>query len=112
MKTSPKIQQIIQKLAAKHGVNLGEVGASLQLDMPRYDSLYIRRISSSIISVAHRFESQGVFVPDPEILFFTGQRGKWIAIHITQSVGGNRTYARLNDDFTKIVGYHIAAQQP
>jgi hypothetical protein len=110
MKPSLKMRQVIEELAAKHEVNLNEVGASLRLDMKGYDSLYVQRMAPTIVSVAHKFESEGMLVPDPEVLFFTGVGTKWIAIDITQSVGGNRTYARLSDDSTRIVNYYKTAQ--
>ncbi len=110
MKASPKMRQVIEELAAKHEVNLNEVGAFLRLDMKGYDSLFIQRMAPTIVSVAHKFESEGMLVPDPEVLFFTGYGTKWIAIDITQSVGGNRTYARLSDDGTRIVNYYKTAQ--
>ena len=110
MKPSPKMRQVIQELAAKHEVNLSEVGASLRLDMPGYDPLYIQRSGPTLIRVAHRFEAQGLLVADPEVLFFTGYGVKWIAIDITQSVGGTRTYAQLNEEGTRIVRYHKTGQ--
>src|SRR3712207_3067994 len=109
VKASPKMRQVIEALATKHEVNLSEVGASLRLDMPGYDSLYIQTMAPTLISVAHRFEAQGVLVPDPEVLFFT-KGTKWIAIDITQSIGGNRTYAQLSEDGTRIVNYYKTAQ--
>jgi len=110
MKPSPKMRQVIEQLAAKHEVNLSEVGASLRLDMPGYDPLYIQRSGPTLIRVAHRFEAQGLLVADPEVLFFTGYGVKWIAIDITQSVGGTRTYAHLNEEGTRIVRCHKTAQ--
>jgi hypothetical protein len=110
MKSSPKMRQVIQELAAKHEVNLNEVGSSLRLDMTGYDSLYIQRMGPTLVSFAHRFESQGLLVPDPEVLFFTGYGVKWIAFDVTQSVGGNRTYAKLSEDGMRILRYHKAAQ--
>lgn len=110
MKPSPQMRQVIEALAAKHEVNLSVVGASLRLDMPGFDSLFVQTMAPTLIRVAHRFEAQGVLVPDPEVLFFTGHEGRWIAIDITQSVGGNRTYAELSEDGTEIVRYHKAAQ--
>jgi hypothetical protein len=110
VKSSPKMRQVIEQLAAKHEVNLNEVGASLRLDMSGYDSLYIQGMGPTLIRVAHRFESQGVLIPDPEVLFFTGYGVKWIALAITQAVGGNRTYAHLSNDGTRLVRYHKTAQ--
>ena len=72
MKPSPKMRQVIEQLAAKHEVNLSEVGASLRLDMPGYDPLYIQRSGPTLIRVAHRFEAQGLLVADPEVLFSRG----------------------------------------
>ena len=110
MKTSPKMRQVIEQLAAKHEVNLDEVGAFLRLDMPGYDSLSMQKVTPTLVSVAHKFESQGLLVPDPEVIFFTASGVKWIPIDITQSVGGNRTYAKLSEDGTRIVHYYKTAQ--
>jgi hypothetical protein len=110
MKTSPKMRRVILELAAKYGVNLAEAGAALRLDMPGYDPLYVQSIGSTLVSVAHRFEAQGVLFPDPEVLFFTGEKGVWIAIEITLSIGGKRCYVQLSDDRMKIARYNVVAQ--
>ena len=110
MRKSPRMQKIIEKLAAKHAVNLAEVGAILRLDMPHYDSLYIQRLGPMTISVAHRFEAEGILIPDPEVLFFVLEKGEWIAISITQAIGGNRAYVQLSDDGMRIERSLAAAQ--
>jgi hypothetical protein len=110
MKTSPKMQQVIQALAAKHEVDLNEVGASLRLDMAGYDSLTVQRRGPTLLSVAFRFKEQGVLVPDPEVLFFTGYGMKWIAFAISQAVGSQRSYAQLSEEATRLVRCHQAGQ--
>ena len=41
MKTSKKMQEVVTQLAAKHGLDLGQPGTRLRLDMPGFDRLVI-----------------------------------------------------------------------
>ena len=97
MKTSNKMQEVVIQLAGKHGLDLTQPGASLRLDMPGFDRLVIERKGEKLVSVAHIYEQHGRLLPDPEIVFFTGESG-WIALEISQVLGGRRVYATLSSD--------------
>ena len=97
MKTSNKMQEVVTQLAAKHGLDLSQPGASLRLDMPGFDRLVIERTGEKLVSVAHTYEQDERLMPDPEIVFFTGESG-WIPMEINQIVGGRRVYATLSPD--------------
>lgn len=53
MQPAPKMQQIIEAIAAKHGLDLAADHAHLRLTMPHYDRLVIEKIAAKQISVAH-----------------------------------------------------------
>jgi hypothetical protein len=95
MKTSPKMQHVIEQLAKKHNLDLSHEEAHLRLEMPGYQRLVIENIGSQCISVAHYFEQNGDLVADPDVVFFTGY-GEWVPIEITQAMGVYRRYAELD----------------
>ena len=97
MKISNKMQEVITHLAAKHGLDLAQPEARLRLDMPGFDRLVIERTGEKLVSVAHYYEQHGRLMPDPEIVFFTGESG-WIPLEITQVLGGQRVYAVVSSD--------------
>jgi hypothetical protein len=92
------MQQIIQLLAEKHGLNLSEHGAYLRLSMDGYQPLVIECIGVSRVVVAHYFIHNGDLVPDPLVTFFTAGPNGWIPMGITMSFGGSKTYAVVSED--------------
>ncbi len=110
MKTARQMQQIIEKLAEKHGCDLSYREAHLRLDMPGYDRLSIERIGPNQISVAHYFEQNGDLIADPEVVFFTGAT-EWIPIAIGQVLGGWREVAWLKPDGSAVDRYLPLAQK-
>jgi hypothetical protein len=96
MKTSPKMQRVIEQLAKKHGLDLSREEAHLRLTMPGYHRLVIETIGSQCVSVAHYFEQNGDLVADPDVVFFTGY-GEWVPIEITQVMDIYRRYAELDE---------------
>jgi len=82
------MQAFAEQLTAQHGVNLSEVGAHLRLDLPGFDRLCIERLTDYAVSVAHYFAVNGDLVPEPDIVFHTGQPEGWIPIEVTQSIMG------------------------
>jgi hypothetical protein len=111
MQVCPQMTAIITAIAAKHSINLEQVGAHLRLDMPGYDRLCIERISPRCISVAHYFEMNSDLVAEPDIVFFVDSIGIWFPIFISQSLTGWREYAELNDAGTAITRYQPQAQK-
>jgi hypothetical protein len=101
MKQSQSMQAIIEALATKHGVSLQVVDAALKLTLPAYMPLVIRHVGVNRVSVYHYFMAHGDIVPDPYILFWVTQDG-WYPIEVTQTMGGHRAYAYLNDAGTVV----------
>ncbi|MFQ5858413.1 MAG: hypothetical protein ACE5LU_22660 [Anaerolineae bacterium] len=109
MKTCPRMQKIVTKLAKKHGLDLTADQAHLRLDMPSFDRLVIEKVGKYQVSVAHYFEQHGDLVADPEIVFFTGYK-EWVPIEITQVISGWRQVAKLSKDGKNIAGFNRRAQ--
>lgn len=104
MKVSNSMKRIIEKLAEKHGVDLSTPHAHFRLDMAGYDRLCVENIGLNRISVAHYFEQVGDLVADPEIVFWVSPQEKnWFPVGVKQVFGGDRTYAFLSDDGSRIV---------
>lgn len=110
MKPSPKMQAVIEKLAAKHKVAFTQVGDHFRLDMPGYDRLCVEKISANRFSVAHYFEMNGDLVPDPDIVFFVSDKGDWCPIGISQSLIGWRSYVKITPDGEGIEAYDKIGQ--
>lgn len=111
MHDCPQMAAMITAIAAKHNVNLQQVGANLRLDMPGFDRLCVERISTGCISVAHYFVMNGDLVAEPDIVFFVDLSGAWYPIAINQSITGWRAYAQLDDAGTAIVRFRPQAQK-
>ena len=109
MKTSPKMQAVIEQLARQHGLDLSQAEAHLRLTMPNFDRLVIENIGFQCISVAHYFEMNGDLIADPDVVFFTGY-GEWAPIEITQVLAGHRRYAELGDAGHRIVRFDLRGQ--
>ena len=109
MKTSPKMQRVIEQLTKKHSLNLSQAGAHLRLTMPGYHRLVIENIGLRCVSVAHYFEQNGDLVADPDVVFFTGY-SEWVPIEITQVMGIYRRYAELDETEQAIVRLNLCGQ--
>ena len=109
MKTSPKMQSVIEQLAKQHGLYLSQAEAYLRLEMPGFDRLVIENIGCQRISVAHYYEQNGDLVADPDVVFFTGY-GAWAPIEITQVMAVYRRYAELDDAGQTIVRFDVRGQ--
>lgn len=109
MKTSPKMQKVVEQLAKRHGIDLSRREAYLRLELAGYERLVIEQIGGQLVSVAHYFEQNGDQVADPDVVFFTGY-GPWAPIEITQSLGGYQRYAELAEDGQQIQRFHPRGQ--
>lgn len=98
MQTCPKMQQFIEAVAAKHALDLTACGARLRLDMPGYDRFCIEVLSAAKVSVAHFYDAQGYLIPEPDVVFYTGDPHGWIPIELTQSLTGCSVCAIVTDD--------------
>lgn len=111
MNSCPKMKEVIEALAQRHGIDLTRRGAYFRLDMPGFDRLSVEHYSFSRIAVAHYFEQNGDLVPDPEVVFFVGDENLgWVPIEVTQVIGGWRAYAQLSSDGSQIVSYNKERQ--
>lgn len=110
MKPCPTMQQIVQQLAERHGVDLCPVGAFLRLDLPERDSLVIDHLARSQIAVACCFEECGTWKIEREVIFFTGYTD-WIPLEITQSATGWTAFARLDAEGAHIVRINHCGQE-
>lgn len=101
MNESKQMQQIIEALAAKHTVALADADAVLKLTLPGYMPLVIRNAGLNRVSVYHYFMFNGDAIPDPHILFWVTPTG-WYPLEVTQTIGGHRSYVRLNEAGTEV----------
>lgn len=109
MRTCPKMKRVVEELTSTHEVNLQEEGALLQLAMPGFDRLVIRKWGPQLLNVAHMFEGPGSLVAEPEVTFFVHE-GKWAPIAIRHSLTGLRTYAELSEDGLTLLRYFRGRQ--
>lgn len=110
MQPCPHMQRVIGAIAAKHALNLDDVGARLCLEMEGYDRLSIEVLDVNRISVSHTYAVAGRRIPDPDIEFVTSANHTWIPIAITQALGGLRIYAELAEDGSRFVRIHSRGQ--
>lgn len=110
MKPSPKMQEVITAIAAKHGLDVRQKGAHMRLTMPHFDPLVIEVLHEYLVNIAHLYEPHpDVRIGDPAIAFFTGY-DLWGPVEIQQPIGGYRIYATLSDDMSDITTVLPAAQ--
>lgn len=107
MRVSIKMERTIKQLAAKHDVDLTRLEAYLQVRLDPYMPLAIYNAGMNTVRVRHINRE---WQSDPEIVFWTGSSAGWVAIEITQLVGGQRSYALLNDECSGLVSLDVARQ--
>ena len=91
------MQHIVTRIAQKHGFDLTTPSTYLRLEMEHMDPLVIEKVDRHLLSVAHYYRPKGLYLADPEIVFFTGSE-QWVPIAVTQMIGGFRLYARLSTE--------------
>ena len=96
MKSANKMQQVITQIAQKHGFDLIAPSTHLRLEMKAYDPLVIETIDHHLVRIAHYYMPKGIYMADPEIIFYIGT-GSWVPIAVTQLIGGFRPYAQLSE---------------
>jgi hypothetical protein len=102
MKPSCKMQDVVTTIAAKYGLDLSQKGGCLRLTMPHYDPLVIEVLHENLVNIAHVYEPRpDIRIADPAIAFFTGY-DLWVAVEVSQRIGGYRIYAALSDDMSNI----------
>jgi hypothetical protein len=94
MKTSPKMQQIVEAIAQKHGLDLTKAGAHLRLEMTCFQPLVIEALGFGRISVTHYSRQNGDAIADPDVEFKVTPEG-WQPIAMQSWYGG---YSRPESD--------------
>ena len=110
MKVSPTMQQLVQQLVERHGVDLCPRGAYLRLDLPEQDSLVIDHQGTAQMAVTQCFEECGAWRIDREVIFFTGY-GEWIPLEITQLATGWMAFAKLDAAGQRLVRINHCGQE-
>jgi hypothetical protein len=110
MKASPTMEQFVQALIERHGVDLTPLGAYLRLDLPEQDSLVIDHVGVAQVAVALCFVAGGVWQIEREVVFFTGH-GEWIPMEITQAATGWMAYAKVDGTGQRLVRISPCGQE-
>ena len=111
MKASPTMQEVVQQLMARYGVDVSLSNLFLRLDLTGHDSLVIDHMGPSQLAVAHCFEQDGVWCTEREILFFINAQTGWIPIEITQLPTGWTAYAKLDPNQQSLVRINHCGQE-
>jgi len=106
MKSTPKLQQIVTQIAAKHGVDLDRAGAHLRLELAGHGQLVIENIGASRVSVTNYIEVNRDWIADPQVVLYTASitsaevsappASVWLPMETTELFGGWRLYAELD----------------
>ena len=89
MQKCTKMQEMIEQLAVKHGMDLSQREAHIKLLNGPYMPLVIEKIGAQLVSVAHYYYQNGDACADPDMVFYTGDGG-WMPVEITQTLGYTR----------------------
>ncbi len=93
MRSSPKMKAICEELAAKHGVDLSQIGAEIKLTKPAYTSFAVERTEPDTV-IVERFFADGR--QDLGIVFDT-MGGRWRVTAFTPGIGKPRQVAIRRD---------------
>jgi hypothetical protein len=104
------MQQFVEELVERHGVDLTPLGAFLRLDLPEQDSLVIEHMGKSQIGVSLCFVCGGRWQVDREVVFFVDDTA-WIPLEITQAATGWMAYAKLDEAGQHLVRINHAGQE-
>ena len=93
--TSPQLEQIVKRLAAKYGVDLSQPGAQLSLDMPtRPDCWLIANLDGMRISVTRCVVEEGdCLAPDLDMVFALTLQG-WEPVELVHTEGVWNAYVQ------------------
>lgn len=114
LRVAKSMETIIGRIAHKHGLDLGTVGAHLRLEQSAYMPLVIESLPLNQISVAHYYRQNGDSIADPEVVFLIHPALGWVPIEITQpplfiigkgAFSGHRRYIDL-DENGKLIAYN------
>lgn len=122
MKATKRMQNRIEELAKKHGVDIYQAEAHFKLEKKGYMPLVVENIGQNCISVAHYYTQEGDMIADPDVVFFYGYKESgmgWVPIEITQpamhivgmgTLGGYKKVAFL-DETENWIGKFYPKQQ-
>lgn len=102
MKTAPKLQEIVTRIADRHGVDVDQPGAYLRLEQEAYGNLVIENIGGgphwARISVTNYIQVGDDWIADPEIVVYSErvpsdtekptEESAWYPIEVTQFFSG------------------------
>jgi|GEM_PF-3763267 len=111
MKASKSMKTIITQLSEKFELDLKASKVRLRLDQDGLMPLVIEKISTHLLSVAHYYYVNGHAVCDPKVVFLITSDDQWLALEITQLVGGFCGYAELADDGKSVKRFNAAGQK-
>lgn len=114
MKTAPKLKQLVEQIAAKHTLDLYQVGAYLNLELGEY-RLTIENIGACRLSISCLLMLFGEWTPDPEVVVWTNyhpvwlspeaEPNQWVPIELYQVQDGWKACADININGA-LVGLH------
>jgi len=118
MQPTPKMQRLVQAIAARHGFNLDQLGPSLRLFLPGHDYLVIENIGNYRVAVTNYIERHYQLSPDPRVVFYTrfsfahGAYGvyQWLPIEATEAYIGWRLYLEVNRQGDDLLLHDLGGQ--
>ncbi|MCB0094183.1 MAG: hypothetical protein KDE50_00880 [Caldilineaceae bacterium] len=82
---SPRLQNLIEEMADRYGLDLNDPDAYLRLEMAgRDDSLVIQRVGPHV-SLARYVAKDGILAPDPDMLFRLEKPAAWPIVEVIYS---------------------------
>ena len=115
MQPTPKMQRVVQAIAARYGFDLDQLGPSLRLFLPGHDYLVIENIGNYRVSVTNYIEHHYQLSPDPRVVFYTRfdmEDGayQWLPIEATEVYIGWRMYLEVNREGDDLLAYDVGGQ--
>lgn len=108
------MQNIISRIAEKHGLDLSVPNGHLRLEQSAYMPLVIETLGSPLrVSVAHYYEQNGDLIADPEVVYLIHPALGWVPMEITQppifvrgiGAAAPRRCVLFFDESGKLTGY-------
>lgn len=115
MQPTPKMQQLVQAIAAKHGFDLDRLGPSLRLFLPGHDYLVIENLGNYRVALTNYIERHCQLSPDPRVVFYTRFAMKngayqWLPIEATEAYVGWRLFLEVNRQGDDLLLYDTGGQ--
>lgn len=112
MQPTPKLQRLIEALAAKHGFDLDQFGPSLRLFLPGHDYLVIEYIGNYRVALTNYIERDYQLAADPRVVLYTRydrEDGsyRWLPIESTEVFFGWRMFLEVTRDGDDLLLYDV-----